>query len=363
MDNIFDLGFFLRTVSPTKRKDYSRDNLLDDVVSMLVYERSIVDRNGNHYLFSREMTTKLVTNKANMPQAIQNALRNGCLNNSKYAASAYSFFEKYIGQVNMYSVCKTLCEQYESDSFYENSQKTEVLRLFHSKNYDELLWNMFCIVSLAPNRRGKTCTSKRIRQPNRRKDDFFYLSEEEKKKRAEYFVGYLRNVNNRLHTEELKALLEILAYTNLEIAPSIKQEIICHFLESWTPEDNISDVDSLLLHFESAKLTYADRQKRFEAWESVIKDAFPIVEMSKIERLLKNAKTDSDYSEINCAFDSSVNKYDVFCRSKVFVSLLARDGFHLPDFSQHINESLWHYCHSIAAFLAKQNIQTHLLNT
>ena len=71
MQTKVDLGFYLKTIYPQKIKGFSKEYFLDDLLCLLIENKGITYKYNESYLFSRELTSRLFNNKADMPKTIQ----------------------------------------------------------------------------------------------------------------------------------------------------------------------------------------------------------------------------------------------------------------------------------------------------
>lgn len=357
----FDFALFLKTTMPYKRKNMSGWGYLCDLFEPLINRYQIKDRNGEPYYFSGELASRLRSNKSDIPNAIKCKITENVLNDRDCLKNAETVFKKYIGD-DVYRVSNELFMAFEADVDVEESKKHEAKSRFEMQKYYSLLWFLLCYASSTSNRRGL----KAMKKPGRpkKKDDysFFYLSQKEKEDRASYFIGHLQNENCRLTKDDLRELLEIIAYLNPPISEETKVQISTNFLKNWESERGISDSESLYIYFEDSGLSHPERKKRFEEWRNPIEKAYKAVLERKIKNLLKESISSGDFTEITDIFLDDFNRCSYFDNCEWFGKLLTKNNFFLPDFKGHICHSLWTYCHTIAKFCRRPSLREPFLS-
>ena len=296
MIDIFDLGFFLNKVFPKRIKDYSRDKFLDDLFFGLINDLKLRDKNGITYFFSRELASRLFSNRVDLPRVIQKAILDSVFNNESYISNAEKAFNRSIGKINIKRVCDETFIVFKSSQSFDIQYAKTIEESVKATLYYKALWQMLCAASLISNRRGM----KPLRQQGRprkirTRDSFFYLSQNEKEKRADYFIGFLCNENNHLNMEHLKELLEILVYCGNKISQRIKQVISFNFLKNWNHEKGISDLDGFIECFDDAKRTFPNRANRLDGWETPAERAYVKLTISKIKKAIESATKANDY--------------------------------------------------------------------
>ena len=359
MQTKFDLGTFLNKTHPNRLKKYSREEFLNHLFRSFFGDNEILDKNGNPYIFGRELASRLFSNKVDLPKTIQNRIDQKTYFNEKYVENAKNAFNLALGETNVFSVCRELFDIIKEDNSFEKRYIERIGSLIIDGKYYSSLWLMLCLASLSPNRRGMSPSRQQGRPRRiRAKESFFYLSQKEKEERAEYFIGFLKNANNILKIEHLRELLEILAYCPIKIAEKDKQTICSNFLKNWTNEPGISDRESLIDYFDDSKRTFTDRKKNFDGWERSINEAYAKLMIDKMTKAFVASNDTSDYRPLSRLYYDYLFADSFFLVNESFLTMFKNNDYFLPNYNEHINQGLWTYCHNVASFVGKTDLRS-----
>ena len=357
----FDFALFLKTTLPYKRKDMSGGGYLCDLFEPLISRYDIKDRNGEPYFFKKELTSRLRSNRSDIPNVIKRRVTGGIADDKECLNNAETVFRRYVGD-DTYRVASELLKFFESDVDVEESKKREARSRFEKKEYYSLLWFLLCYASSTSNRRGLKAEKKPGRPKKKDDQSFFYLSQKEKEERAAYFIGHLQNENCHLNKNDLRELLEIIAYLNPPISDSAKVQIATNFLKNWKSERGLSDSEGLYIYFEDSGLTHPERKKQFEEWHNTIEKAYKAVTERKLKNLRNKSTSSGDFDEMSNLFLDDFSRCSYFDDCEWFGKLLVKNNFFLPDFTGHITQSLWTYCHVIAKFCRRPTLKEPFLS-
>lgn len=363
MQTKFDLGTFLNKTHPSRLKNYSREDFLDDLFRLFIEDNAILDKNGSPYIFGRELASRLFSNRVDLPKTIQKRINQKTFFNEKYVEKAKEAFNKALGETNIFSACNDLFSIIKEDNSFEKRYIDKIGSLISEEKYYSSLWFMLCLASLSSNRRGMSPSRQQGRPRKiRMRESFFYLSQKEKEERAEYFIGFLKNSNNHLKMEHLRELLEILAYCPVKIVEKDKRTICFNFLKNWTSNQGISDRESFIESFDDSRRTFVDRKQNFDGWEKPINEAYAELMIGRMKKAFANANETKDYSQPSKLFYDYFFVDSFFTSNEFFLKAFQKNNYFLPNYNEHINQSLWTYCHNVASFLKKTTLQRSLID-
>lgn len=353
----FNFGFFLRTIYPHKRRDYSRDYFLDDLFYQLIRDKKIKNKSNSTFSFSRELTSRLISNQVDLPNTFQKAISDECFFDKKYISASKPYFNKLLGSVNIYKVCVELLKIISCDENLDKKHYEVLSSFLAEKEYYSILWYLACLASLLPNRNGSETIRPQGRPRKKHaRDSFFYLSQKEKENRAEYFINHLKNRNVNLELADLQELLEILAYCKPVISFEDKVIICENFFKRWKKEKGPSRLTVFLEYFSGARMTFTDRTKNFDGWEKPSHKAYANLMIDILKERIKIARKTKDYYSLSKLFYDEIFNNSFYKYDDYFLKQFRHNNYFLSDFKNTINQSIWTYCHNVAEFCGKTDL-------
>lgn len=356
MNSRFDLGFYLNTLFPKRKNGFSKEDFLNELFFDIIDKFNLRDKNDSIYVVGKELTSRLFHNKCDLPAVLQNGVKK-IKNDSEFSKSIFKVIGKYVDESNYFYCYSCLCNQVLNDIRISNDDKNKCKYLLENNNYEKLNFNLFLYSCLSSNRRENIPTKMQGRpRKTKEKDGFFYLSESEKKKRAEYFVGYLQNINNHLNIDNLHELLDIISYYKLDVGDKTMKNIARNFIKCWKKSSGISIAENIWEYFDGAAMTFPNKKDRFIRWKKYIYDEAALLEISKMKKLLSEAIKSGDFTLASKEIYDNFFDDDFYIRSGLFRKKFVLNNFLLPNFFEHITRSEWTYCHNVATISAKMNL-------
>lgn len=356
----FDLGFYLNTLLPSRKKGFSKENFINDLFFEIIYKYKIKDKNKQTYVISRELSSRLFNNKCDLPTVLQEGIKK-VKNDSKFARIIFQEIQKYVDEFHFYSCFSLMCNQVSRDFAISNDDKQKYLDLLTNKDYENLNFSLFVYSCLSSNRREKLPLNKQGRPKKiKEKDGFFYLSEDEKRERAEYFLRFLQNPNNHLSLNNLHELIDIIAHYNINIDKKTMKNIALNFVTYWKKENGTSIPEHIFEYFEGAAITFPKKKKLFLCWKKPIEVAAVSIQIKKMSKNLFDAENNGDFTLASKEIYDTFFDDDYFIYSDLFKKTFIRKKFLLPDFFEHITRSEWTYCHNVATISGKMGLSKSL---
>lgn len=351
MEIKFDLCLFLNKTYPNKLKKYSRDCFLDDLFCLLIEDNNILNRNNEQYCFGNEITSRIFNGQSNLPHVIQCRINNKTFTNKEYINNAKKVFNKSIGETNVYSICIELWNILKDSSSFEDKYTSKIQKSITEKEYYSALWFMLCLASLSPNKNESHKKSQKRRLKKQTSNEsIFYLSQKEKEEKAKSIITFLKNFNNHLNINNLEELLDAIVYCKIKIPEKDKECICYNFLKDWTSKRGKNDIDSFLEPFEDCKKTFIDCDFNLNDWKQASCKAYVKIMLDRLKEKFNKAKETGNYYAINNLYYDYLLTDSFFKNEKFFLDIFAKNQYFLPDFNEHITQSLWTYCNNVAVF-------------
>lgn len=338
-----NFGKYLKMLMPNKRQSFAREDFLSEIFNPLIEKYDIVNRNGEDYIITRELTSNLFRSKVDLPQVLQNALNRADNEKNLFFNEFKEILEEYIGEEQLLVIAKNIIANKMLDSVLLNKFKyfceDELIYDFH--------WRLFKYLGNI-NNKGINRSLRSVGRPS--KDavikDFFYLSEEEKCIEFKRMIKNLSKVNAKLTISQLNYFLSAIHYAEESINKKTKEAIVANFLSILKDDRAKTNADILIMYFQEASMTFGNMEIYAE-WIKLIPSVAFQKEIEQLSNFRNGYMINGDivplYDEIN-----RISNFKFFTNNDEFKRLYLDNDFFMIDFFGSIDHYIWSYCHLVA---------------
>ena len=360
---IFNFGYFLNVLMPTKRMSVSREVFLDSIYAPIIEKYDLKDKKGEDYLITRELTSNLFRCKTNLPIVLAKGFERADKEKELFYDNFKSSLLKLYSEDIILEKTSSIVQIIVKNKPFSKQITEKFCTALNKKDKFEIIWFLFKTLGSMENRGNNTPIRKQGRPSNNSQfENFFFLSEEAKISEYKRMINLFSKEGTLISYTEFRYFLDALAYVDDVTTTVQKNNILFNFLPLMENDDHLTTGENLQIYFENACRTLGAHETYYN-WIKLIPSLSIKYEIKTLKKLHDSIANKGNLSELRNRFDKNIDK-EYILSNDTFKQQFVKNNFFLPNnFLGTINQELWSYCHYIAVLASKAELKQEFVET